>query len=165
MRTTSALLLALLLNGCADYEFTVNERVLYTPAPLYSDYEIPDQALADCVAQHVEDGGITQPGQMQLLNCSKAGVTDLTGLNVFSKLTMLKLSDNRIEEIQTLADMAALQELHLDGNALKNADPVRDLPELEYLDLRGNPDLQCQQMEPFRRHAGLKLRLPRHCGD
>lgn len=165
MRTTSTLLLALILGGCADYQFTVNDRVVYTPAPLYADYEIPDRALADCVAQHVEDAEITQPDALLALNCSHAGVTDLAGLDVFSKLTMLKLSDNRIEEIQALADMSALQELHLDGNALKNADPIRELPELEYLDLRDNPDLVCRQMEPFRRHTGLKLHLPRHCGD
>lgn len=164
MRTTSTLLLALILGGCADYQFTVNERVVYTPAPLFSDYEIPDRALADCVAQHVADTEITRADQLQALNCSHAGVKDLTGLRVFKALTMLKLSDNQIEEVQALADMSALQELHLDGNALKNVDPVRDLPELEYLDLRGNPDLVCSQMETFRQHTGLTLHLPRRCG-
>lgn len=164
MRTTSALLPALVLCGCADYSFTVNERVVYTPAPLFDDYEIADRALADCVAQHVADAEITRPEQLQTLNCSHAGVASLAGLQVFAKLTMLKLSDNRIEEIQALADMGALQELHLDGNGLKNADPIKDLPELEFLDLRENPDLACSQMEPFRRHAGLELHLPRHCG-
>lgn len=165
MRHITTLALAALLAGCADYSFTVNERVVYTPAPLFSDYSIADTSLAECVAQHIADARVTDPKALEALNCSHAGVESLNGIQVFSKLVRLKLSQNRIIELQPLADMAALQELHLDDNALQSISPIRDLPELQYLDLRGNTNLRCEGLSVFRRHTGLELQTPAHCRD
>ncbi len=163
MRTITAFALVLVLGSCADYAFKVNERVVYTPAPLFSDYEIPDEALAECVAQHVADLAATTADAVEALNCSHAGVSNLQGLQVFGKLRQLKLSSNRISELQPLADMAALQALYVDDNALETIAPIRELPELEHLDLSGNPALRCEDLGAFRTRVGLVLRPPAHC--
>jgi Leucine-rich repeat (LRR) protein len=163
MRTITALALVLALGSCADYTFTVNERVVYTPAPLFSDYEISDAALAECVEQHIADLAATAADSLEVLNCSHAGVADLAGIQVFAQLRQLKLSNNSINELQPLADMAALQELYLDGNALESIVPIRDLPELEFLDLGENPELRCEELDALREHTGLALRPPAHC--
>jgi Leucine-rich repeat (LRR) protein len=163
MRLAAALATAALLGSCADYRVTVNERVVYTPAPLFTGYRIPDPALAECVEQHIADAGVTAAAALDVLNCSHAGVESLAGLEVFSRLVRLKLSRNRIEALQPLADMTALQELHLDGNRLDSIDPVRGLPELEYLDLRDNPQLRCASLDGFLGRPDLELRPPAHC--
>ena len=165
MRHITILAMAALLGGCADYSFTVNERVVYTPEPLFSGYSIADPALSECVAQHIADALITDPQALDALNCSHAGVESLDGIQVFSKLLRLKLSKNRIVELQPLADMAALQELRLDDNAVESITPIQDLPELQYLDLRGNSALRCAGLSAFRRHTGLNLQVPAHCRE
>jgi Leucine-rich repeat (LRR) protein len=162
---TTVIAAVLALSGCADYRFTVNERVVYNPAPLYRDYDVPDVALRDCLEQHIADGAISAADQLTELNCSHAGVTGLDGLQAFPHLVRLKLSSNAIEDLAPLADMVALRELYLDGNRLRNLTPLRGLPELEYLDLSANEQLVCQQLDFFKRQPRLQLAPPRHCAD
>ena len=155
----------LALSGCADYRFTVNERVVYNPAPLFTDFDVPDEALRSCLQQHIADGSITAAEQLTDLNCSHAGVTGLEGLQAFPLLVRLKLSNNAIEDLAPIADMIALRELYLDGNRLRNVVPLRDLPELEFIDLRANELIPCQQVEFFRRQPRLQLEPPQHCAE
>jgi hypothetical protein len=162
-RLTCILLAALASSGCADYRFTVNERVVYNPAPLFQAYDVPDPALHDCIQQHIADASITAAEQLTELNCSHAGVSDLTGLPVFSHLVRLKLSRNAIIDLTPLANMNALQVLYLDENRVRNIMPLRGLPELDYLNLAGNEELVCQQLEFFRRQPSLELVAPAHC--
>ncbi len=162
MRLIAGLLL-ITVSGCADYKFTVNDRVVYTPAPLFSDYEIPDEALRECVVVHIQEARITAADQLDTLNCSHAGVTDLSGLQVFKQLTRLKLSNNRIEAVNALVDMTALLALYLDDNAVKTVAELRDLLELRLLDLADNPALRCADLEAFRGRKALELVEPAHC--
>ncbi len=162
MRIISSLLLVVLC-GCADYQFTVNERVVYTPAPLFADFDIADQALSDCVKVHIQEARVTAAEQLDTLNCSHAGITDLSGLQVFTSLTRLKLSSNAIKEVNALVDMTALLELYLDGNSLKRVSELRDLLELRLLDLAGNPALLCSDLQSFRSRPALELVAPEHC--
>lgn len=164
MSRHSCLLLAVLaLSGCADYRFTVNERVVYNPAPLFQAFDVPDPALRDCIKQHIADASITAAEELTELNCSHGGVTDLTGLPVFSNLVRLKLSRNAITDLAPLANMNALQELYLDNNRVRNIMPLRGLPELDYLNLAANQEIVCQQLEFFRRQPSLDLITPAHC--
>ena len=156
-------LLAILLSACADYQFTVNERVVYTPAPLYADYEIVDEALRECVKQHVRDGSVTAAGQLTELNCSHAGIESLVGLDTFSGLQRLKLSSNAISDLAPLSTMSQLTEVRLDGNRLRSLTPLRELGQLSFLDLQGNPALNCQEVAHFAALPQLTLELPRHC--
>jgi Leucine-rich repeat (LRR) protein len=153
----------LALSACADYQFTVNERIVYTPAPPYRDFDIPDDALRACLQQTIADGSITAAEQLTELNCSHAGVAGLDGLQTFPRLVRLKLSSNVIEDLSPLADMSALRELYLDGNRLRDLAPLRGLPELEYLDLRANERLACPQLDFFRSQPRLQMEPPRHC--
>ncbi len=162
MRIIAGLLLVV-VGGCADYQFTVNDRVVYTPAPLFSGYDIPDEALNECVKVHIQEASVTAAEQLEALNCSHAGVTSLAGLQVFKRLTRLKLSSNSIEEVNALVDMTALLELYLDDNAVKTVAELRDLLELRLLDLGGNPPLRCADLDTFRSRPALELVAPEHC--
>ncbi len=162
MRLFASLLLVVVC-GCADYQFTVNERVVYTPAPLFADYEIPDPALRGCVKAHIQEAQVTAADQLDTLNCSHAGIEDLSGLQVFASLTRLKLSSNAIEELNALADMTALLELYLDDNKLRSVAELKDLLELRLLDLEGNAGLRCADLGSFRSRSALELVAPKHC--
>ncbi len=153
--------LQILLAACADYDITVNERVVYTPRELYSDFEIADPALHDCVTQTIADRGISAASQLTDLNCSHAGITDLGGLARFDGLVYLQLSANGIRNLVELQSLTSLQELYLDRNRVVDPVPLYKLPDLRIVDLSDNPDLQC----PDRRGLppAVKVFLPRHC--
>ena len=52
MRKIIYLTVALMLPGaCAEYRFTINERVVYPPTPPFAEYTIDDSALNECVKQ------------------------------------------------------------------------------------------------------------------
>ena len=89
----------LLLAACESYNFTVNEKLIYSPAPLFSQFQAPDTALQQCLEQAVVDGKVTSARELTTLNCSHAGVTDLEGLEVFTGIANLKLSANNIRDI------------------------------------------------------------------
>ena len=57
--TAIAIVLGACLAGCESYDVTVNERLVYTPTPLFRDYTIEDAALSDCVEQAILDGTST----------------------------------------------------------------------------------------------------------
>jgi len=151
------------LCACADYQFKVNERVVYEPAPLFSGYDIGDAALRDCVAQHIADARITAAAQLEELNCAHAGIADLTGLEIFTGLERLKLSNNAITDAGPLAPLARLNQVYLDGNQLRSIMPLRGLEQLGHLDLQNNPALLCMQLEYFSRQPQLTLESPAHC--
>lgn len=153
----------LLLAACADYQFKLNDRVVYTPAPLYTEYSIPDEALRRCVAQHVGDGGMTTAGELVQLNCSHAGVASLEGIEVFTALSHLKLSSNAITDIGPLAPLANLAEVYLEGNRVSSLLPLRGLLQLVYLNVQGNAELVCGELRYFEALSALTLLPPNHC--
>ena len=151
----------LLLAACESYDFKVNDKVVYSPAPLFSDYEIADQPLGDCLQQAIADNVVTGPSQLDTLNCSHAGISDLSGLATFTGLTSLKLSSNSIRNLVELGALNGLQELILDNNQIIDPVPLYQLPALQILDLSGNPALQCPQNNGLLRVTTLTL--PAHC--
>jgi Leucine-rich repeat (LRR) protein len=164
MRKILCLTVALMLPGaCADYQFTINERVVYTPAPPFADYTIDDGALNECVKQTVLDGSITAAAQLTELNCSHAGVSTLLGIEVFSHIERLKLSNNSITDLAPLATLARLQVLHVEENQIRSLMPLRGLADLSQLNVRGNPTLICAQLDHFAGLPGLTLERPKHC--
>lgn len=150
----------LLLGACQDYDFKVNDKVVYSPT-LFGDFSIPDAALAECVKQSIRDAAVTRAPQLTILDCSHAGVEDLDGLAVFTGLQALRLSSNRIRNLVELNRMASLEVLQLDENKIIDPVPLYTLPALRQLDLSGNPALQCP------RGGGLdhvaEVKLPKHC--
>lgn len=129
-----------LMTGCGRYELTFNEQPIHSPAKLVTDYEIPDRALRDCVAQTISDQRIDRIERLQRLTCSNAGITEVTGIDTFVGLEILGLGNN----------------------ALTTIAPLLALPSLVQLDLSGNPGLECSGLEPLTAR-GITMKLPEHC--
>ncbi len=154
----------LLLSACQGYDVTLNERVVYSPPPLFRAFDITDDALRACVQQVIEDESITRAGQLESLNCSNAGIESIEGLQVFSGLTRVRLSDNRIRNLLALGELQQLQQLYLSNNRVVDPVPLYALEKLTTLDLDTNPALQCPA--PGALSQVEQLSLPAHCpGD
>ncbi len=160
-RCLTCTLLSLLLAGCGSYDFTVNDRVVYTPRPLFKDYTIPDPALKQCVDRAVADNNVTHASQLTTLNCSESGIERVAGLGVFTGLELLVLSGNKIRDVTALGSLTVLVELHLQDNDVIDPVPLYQLPALNVLDLSGNPDLRCPASGAFLRVPIVTL--PDHC--
>jgi len=150
-----------LIAACQGYDFTVNERVVYSPPPLFSDFDIDDPALRECVAQSIADQSVTTAQGLESLNCSHAGITRLDGLAVFTGLRRLRLSANRVRNLVELGSMAQLEELYLDGNRVVDPVPLYRLARLHTVDLTGNDKLNCPRPGGF--PEVVRVVLPRHC--
>ena len=149
------------LTACENFDVTFNERVVFTPHELFSDFDLPDEALRNWVTQTIADAGITAVSQFTDLNCSNAGITDLDGLARFSALLTLRLSSNAVRNLVELESLAALQELYLDANAIVDPVPLYQLPALRFVDLSNNPQLQCPASNNLLRAETVIL--PSHC--
>ena len=157
----ASLLAFLLLTACENYDFKVNERVVYSPAPLFQDFDIPDEALRTCLEQAIVDNGIRAAGQLSTLNCSHAGIEALDGLATFTGIKLLKLSSNNIRNLVELGQLTLLDELYLDNNQVVDPVPLYQLPALRFVDLSGNPTLQCPRGAALGRIESVTL--PSHC--
>lgn len=153
----------IILIGCADYRFEINDRLVYSPTPLFSDFLIKDQALNNCVKQHINSEGVSAVSQLIVLNCGHADISDLAGLERFSALEGIKLSHNNIDNIRPLAGLSQLNELYLDNNQISDIGPLALLGKLQTLDLHGNPKLACAPLKSFLNRKDLIITLPAHC--
>jgi Leucine-rich repeat (LRR) protein len=153
--------IGLALSACQQYDFSVNERVVYSPRPLLTDFRIPDPALRACVERTINDNRISSVGQLQELACSGANIVSLEGLGHFSSLTRVDLAGNAIADISELRVLLELRALLLDDNRIEDASPLYRLPELSMLSLEGNNGLRCPGPEQLQ--SLQQLTLPRHC--
>jgi hypothetical protein len=161
LNTSLMCLSLLLLTACGSYDFTVNEKVVYTPDPLFTDYDIPDAALHACVEEAINSDKVTSARGLVRLNCANAGIETLAGLATFTELEQVSLSSNNIRDIDELGSLTVLQVLYLDDNQVISAVPLYQLPALYQLDLSGNSGLLCPQPGSLMRVATLAL--PEHC--
>lgn len=113
---TSLILTALLLAGCDGYIYTFNKQPVFDPPVLFSDYKIPDPALKTCIDQAIIDQQLVSPAMLTQLNCSSAGISDLTGLEIFSGLTHINLSQNSLVEIKPLLFLSRPAVINLENN-------------------------------------------------
>lgn len=151
----------LLVGACQGYDVTLNEKVVYSPKPLFRDYTTPDPGLRTCLEQAINDGVITNAQQLTRLDCSFAGIEDLEGLAVFTSLTELRLSANKVRNLVEVGKLADLEALYLDDNQVIDPVPLDQLLALRHLDLSGNPALQCPR--PGTLAQVTTLVLPKHC--
>jgi len=124
------ILAMLLIAGCDRYAVTLNQQPIYTPKPVYSGYQITDPALASCVKITLAEAKITQPEQLDSLNCSFAGITDLSGIELFSQLKTINLSSNQLTDIKALLFLGELRQVNLSENPSLNCIDVEALDEL-----------------------------------
>lgn len=158
--------LTCLLIGCKGYDVSVNDRVVYTPKPLLSDYAVEDRNLDVCLAQTIKDHKVTQVAELTRLRCTHAGIETLAGLQKFYALTELDLSDNKITDITAVANLGKLRTLILENNAIENTAPLLNLINLADLNLAGNPAAGCAdllQLETSIDENRGKTSLPEHC--
>lgn len=149
------------LTACESYDFTINEKRVYTAKPLFGDFQVSDEALNNCLKQNIIDLKLTSAGELSSLNCAHAGISDLQGLATFSGLIQLKLSSNNIQNLSELSLMVSLKELYLDDNVIIDPAPLYQLSALRMLDLSDNKQLQCPPKQAFAHLASLEL--PQHC--
>ena len=161
LRWTLPCLLVVVLAGCDMYDIKVNERVVFSPRPIFTDFETGDTALRACLEQAIADGNVTAAAELTTLNCSHAGIADLAGIATFTGLRQLKLSANQIRNLVEVARLTQLQILYLDDNQVVDPVPLYDLPALHTLDLSDNPDLQCPAPGALVKLEDLIL--PKHC--
>ena len=150
-----------LLVACQGYDFTVNDKVVYRAAPPFTDYEVADPALAECLQQAILDQAVTAAGQLSSLNCSHAGIVKLDGLATFTGLVALRLSSNSVRNLVELTRLVALEELYLEDNRVIDPVPLLQIRTLRHLDLSGNNSLQCPPRDSFKKLESVLL--PKHC--
>ncbi len=155
--------LFILLSGCADYQFTFNEQVIYEPPSLLSNFQVADSHLASCIAQTVEDQKVTAIEQLESLACSNAGIESLAGIEQFTELKQLNLDSNQISDIQPLSNLIKLELLYLAHNDLKNISPLTHLKKLHTLRLSGNDALECKPLLLIQDQIEQSLEAPEHC--
>jgi Leucine-rich repeat (LRR) protein len=119
-----------LVTGCDRYAVTLNQQPIYTPKVIYSGYQIADPALASCVKLTLNEAKITQPDQLETLNCSFAGITDLSGIELFSKLKTINLNSNQLTDLKALLFLGELRQVNLSENPLLSCSDVKALDEL-----------------------------------
>ncbi|MBT4522739.1 MAG: hypothetical protein HOC23_22295 [Halieaceae bacterium] len=150
-----------LTSGCESYDFTVNDRIVYTPAPLFSKFETADPALFECLKQSIIENKVTAAEQLTGLICTHGGISDLEGLGIFRGLTRLKLSSNTIGDLTHLEPLTALEALHLDNNNVVDPSPLYHLQGLRLVNLTGNKNLDCPPAKAF--PTVEQVMLPEHC--
>ena len=106
----------LFLIGCERYQVTINERQIYAPEQLFTDYQIPDPGLNSCIKQAILDRSIKRAEGLRSIPCSYAGISNLDGLKRFTGLTTINLANNNLTDIKALMFFGQLSRLDRSGN-------------------------------------------------
>ena len=105
--------------------------------------DIPDSNLRTAIEKALgKASGVTITTEdmksLYELEAPNASITDLTGLEHATNLTLLTLSDNSISDISPLAGLNNLAELYLSDNSISDISPLAGLNNLIWLELRNN---------------------------
>lgn len=106
----------------------------------------PDANLAKAVADAVSGGNVdatlTQPmiDSLTNLNASNRGITDASGIEQLTNLTLLRLEKNQLTSLpSTINQLTLLKHLNLGENALTSLpENITNIPSLEVLYLNNN---------------------------
>ncbi len=153
------------LFGCKNYSVSLNNKTVYTPAPLFDNYQLADAKLKGCVEQTIHDLHITKAEELTRLNCSNAGISSIEGLDKFFALTELNLANNRLTDINSLAKLGRLEVLVLKNNQIKNPAPLLNLLHIQSLDVTRNP-MTCKDLYQLSKNLQDQkpdLKLPEQC--
>lgn len=113
--------------ACSRYAVTLNDQPFYTPPPLFTDFQIDDHNLLNCVQQTIADQNITEPTLLTRLICTHTGIVSVQGLTVFSHLAQVDLSHNAIQSIAPLLALPALKMVKIVANPLDHCLDVQAL--------------------------------------
>lgn len=129
-----------LATGCQQYIVTFNDATVYQPPELFNDYTVADPALDTCLRKTIEDLRIYEIKKLNILRCSHAGIVSTDGLDTFTHITVLDLSNNNLVNLPELSELI----------------------QLTHLNLTGNKQLSCKSMTKLVGHID-QLILPEHC--
>ena len=166
MRTYKTLLVIAILStlvACSDYSLTINERLVYDPPHIFTDFRLPDLELQHCADASIAEGKITAPDQLNSLLCPEKNIASLEGIEIFTQLKRLGLEVNQLNNLQPLATLVNLEQVNLAGNDITDILALHSLTRLHYLNLSQNPHLDCQQLSGLKIVEGGELLLPEHC--
>jgi Leucine-rich repeat (LRR) protein len=149
-KIASLILLAASFTACKNYSVSLNDRTVYTPAGVFKDFQIADAALAECVTQTIFDLHITKAEDLTRLNCSEAGINDLSGLDKFFALKELNLSNNHIQQIEELNKLGRLEVLLLQNNKITRIEPLLNLIHLKQIDISNNAITDCRNLKQLK---------------
>ncbi len=151
------------LSGCSRYQMTLNETVVYNPPSLLTDFDTVDPRLKSCLDQAIKDLNATDFGQVTQLICSHAGVSDLQGIEAFYNLKQVNLENNQIRSLRPLQYLSKLEVLKVNDNQLQQAPEILTLPTLQRVDLQNNPQLACGDIEQFAKSRDSQIERPEQC--
>ncbi|CAH0990621.1 hypothetical protein SIN8267_00715 [Sinobacterium norvegicum] len=146
--------------GCADYSFSVNENVVYTPPALLQDFQVEDKMLENCLQENIIDQNVSAAEQLTTLHCSNSNIQSLAGIGVFSNLQQINFSHNMIEDLAPLIELPELTTLLFNSNEITSLDAVAGLGLVERAEFLDNPALQCPEQDIFNNRV---WQLPKHC--
>ena len=99
----------------------------------------PDPELTDCVRVLAAGNGWSYALEVSgTLNCSAQQISDLTGLEQLSNLSVLRLGSNSIEDISAVGALSNLTFLDLYNNAISDVSALSGLGNLRTLYLHNN---------------------------
>jgi hypothetical protein len=160
---TTLVATTLLTGACSKYQLTLNERVMYSPAPLFTKFSTADRQLKTCLDQAIADAQVTNAGDLKQLICTHAGLTSLQGLEIFTGLELLHLAHNKLQTVEAIARLPQLQEVSLSANQLQQVPEILLLEKLTMLDLTENAELSCADIAQFRERYEGELKAPEQC--
>ncbi|WP_370979364.1 leucine-rich repeat domain-containing protein [Agaribacterium sp. ZY112] len=130
---------AFILSACSNYEWSVNDNVVYSPAPLFNDFDKRDAALSTCLKDSIKEFEVRKAEELDSLFCPSGKIQHIQALSVFTNIEKLGLANNHISD----------------------ASPLSELSKLRFVDLRGNSELACETVSTLTQIE--QLYLPEHC--
>jgi Leucine-rich repeat (LRR) protein len=127
-------------SGTEFFSGTITQPVT---APVSGAADVPDANLRSCLA---EAAGLTasavpteaELGAVTTADCADKGISDLTGAELLTSATGLKLSGNPLGSIAPLEKLTKLTQLDLARTGLTSVQPLAGLTALTTLDVAGN---------------------------
>jgi len=166
LSTCVAVCLTLVVTACSSsYRVVLNDNVVYTPTsstPARPSL-VNDANLQGCLNQQFASTGNDDPDSITLLACPAAGIESIAGISVLKNLEQLELSDNGISDLSPLRGMASLRVLSIRNNRINNISPIFSLPLLRFVALQGNTSINCSQLDTLQEKIGNTLNPPDTC--
>ena len=103
---------------------------------------MPDKNLQTVVSKtlNISVSNITKNDMLKLkrLDANEKGISNITGLEYASNVTLIELKDNQISDVTPLQNLTSLTDLVLGNNQISDLTPLQNLTSLTSLQLANN---------------------------